>query len=322
MNRVDRLMGYLLLFQSRGLMRAQDFAGQFEISERTVYRDIQALSEVGVPIMAMPGEGYRLMEGYYLPPIVFTPDEARALSLAVSMLTGLAEDSPTQNHAKVALDKIRAVLPEATLHQIEALQAILQFYALPHTRLNFDDNILLDMQTAVLQHRVIRLHYHAQHTNKITIRDVEPVELVFLDKIWMLSAYCRLRQAPRTFRLERIDHLEILPETFIPRDLGQRIPIPGDEELVIRFDANMVRWVRERQHFTFDREEMDNNGRSLMIYRPNRWEQIEGWLLSWGDTLEIVAPESKREMLRETADRIAQRHQKTDRTRTNADKHG
>ena len=105
-------MGYLLLFQSRGLMRAQDFADQFEISERTVYRDIQALSEVGVPIMAMPGEGYRLMDGYYLPPIVFTPEEARALSLAVSMMTGLTEDSPTKEYAGIALDKIRAVLPE------------------------------------------------------------------------------------------------------------------------------------------------------------------------------------------------------------------
>ncbi len=301
-------MGYLLLFQSRGLMRAQDFADQFEISERTVYRDIQALSEVGVPIMAMPGEGYRLMEGYYLPPIVFTSDEARALSLSVSLLTGLAEDSPTKDHAAVALDKIRAVLPEATLHQIEALQAILQFYAFPNTRLNFDNNILLDIQTAVLNHNVLHLHYHAQHSNELTQRDVEPVEIVFLDKIWMLSAYCRLRQAPRTFRLERIDRLEILPETFTPRDLGQMKPRPGQEDLIIQFDPDAVRWVRERQHFTFDREEMDANGRCLMVYRPNRWEQIEGWLLSWGAVLEIVAPQSKRERFRETAVRIAQRH--------------
>jgi len=308
MNRVDRLMGYLLLFQSRGLMRAQDFANQFEISERTVYRDIQALSEVGVPIMAMPGEGYRLMDGYYLPPIVFTPDEAHALSMAVSMIVGLAEDSPTKDHAEYALDKIRAVLPETTLHQIEALQAILQFYAFPNNRLNFDDNKLLDSQTAVLEHRVLRLHYHAQNSNKITQRDVEPVELVFLDKVWMLSAYCRLRQSPRTFRLERIDHLEFLPETFIPRDLGQMKPNPGTEDLIIRFDPDVVRWVRERQHFTFDREELDDNGRCLMIYRPKRWEQIEGWLLSWGAVLEIVSPESKRAILREMAVRIAQRH--------------
>ena len=75
MNRVDRLMGYLLLFQSRGLMRAQDFAAQFEISERTVYRDIQALCEVGVPIAALPGEGYRLLDGYYLPPVTFSEAE-------------------------------------------------------------------------------------------------------------------------------------------------------------------------------------------------------------------------------------------------------
>src|SRR4030095_16835198 len=133
MNRVDRLMAYLLLFQSRGLLRAQDFAREFEISERTVYRDVQALCEVGVPIMAMPGEGYRLMEGYYLPPIAFSADEARSLHLAISMLIGLATPGPTQKAAAAALEKIRAVLPAAALRQIEAMQAIIHFYAFPES---------------------------------------------------------------------------------------------------------------------------------------------------------------------------------------------
>ena len=90
------------MFQSRGLVRARDLAAKFEISERTVYRDINALCEVGVPIAAMPGEGYRLMEGYYLPPIMFSENEAKALSLAVSMLTGLTEDGPTRQAAGAA----------------------------------------------------------------------------------------------------------------------------------------------------------------------------------------------------------------------------
>lgn len=124
-------MAYLLLFQSRGMMRAQDFAQRFEISERTVYRDIQALSEVGVPIVAMPGEGYRLMEGYYLPPVAFSPAEARALFLAVSMLAGFAAEGETQTAARTALEKVRAVLPAATLRQVEALQAAIVFLPFP-----------------------------------------------------------------------------------------------------------------------------------------------------------------------------------------------
>ncbi|MCB0126930.1 MAG: HTH domain-containing protein, partial [Caldilineaceae bacterium] len=82
MNRVDRLLGYLLVFQSHDLVRARDLATRFEVSERTVYRDIEALYEVGVPLVGMPGEGYQLMPGYYLPPVMFNTGEAQALFLA------------------------------------------------------------------------------------------------------------------------------------------------------------------------------------------------------------------------------------------------
>jgi predicted DNA-binding transcriptional regulator YafY len=193
-------MGYLLLFQSRGLMRAQDFAATFEISERTVYRDIQSLCEVGVPIAAMPGEGYRLMEGYYLPPIAFSPDEARSLYLAISMLVGLTTSGATQTAASTALEKIRAVLPAASLRQVEALQAILGFYALPHTLLDFDDELFLTLQQAIHEQQVVHLRYHTRYSNEITERDVEPLELAYIERTWILSAYCRLRQDQRAFR--------------------------------------------------------------------------------------------------------------------------
>ncbi|MCP5097496.1 MAG: WYL domain-containing protein, partial [Chloroflexi bacterium] len=195
MNRVDRLMAYLLMFQSRGLMRAQDFAAQFEISERTVYRDIQALSEVGVPIAAMPGEGYRLMDGYYLPPITFTPEEARALFLAVSMLDGFTVAGKTN--------------------------------------------------------------------------------------------YCRLRQAPRVFRLDRINRLRPLSKTFIPHEIDDQKPIPGKTTVVVRFDADIVRWVRERRHFSYASEQIEPNGNVIMTFRPRNTDQLISWLLSWGDSIEL-----------------------------------
>ena len=81
MNRTDRLMGILLELQARGDLRAEDLAGTFEVSVRTIYRDVEALCETGVPIVATPGKGYRLMEGYFLPPLSFTADEAALLLL-------------------------------------------------------------------------------------------------------------------------------------------------------------------------------------------------------------------------------------------------
>lgn len=309
MNRVDRLMGYLLLFQSRGLMRAQDFADKFEISERTVYRDIQALSEVGVPIMAMPGEGYRLMEGYYLPPITFSPDEARSLYLAVSMLTGQTTPGSTQSAALSALEKIRAVLPNVTLRQVEALEAITHFYSFPHTLLDFDDEIFLTLQQAIYERQLVRLRYHARHNNQVTERDVEPLELVNVEKTWMLVAYCRLRQDQRVFRLNRIDDMAILNERFTRRELANYRRTPYKViEVIVRFDPSTVRWVRERQHFTFDKNYKDNT----MLYKPYTFEQIEWWLLSWGDKLEVLEPIELRERLAKTATQIAKRHQTGD----------
>ena len=304
MNRVDRLMGYLLLFQSRGLMRARDFAAQFEISERTVYRDIQALCEVGVPIAAMPGEGYQLMAGYYLPPITFSAKEARALFLAISMLSGFASEGETQTAAATALDKIRAILPQATLSQLEALRAIIHFYAFPGPSLDFDDPAFVRLQEAIHQRRVVHLRYHAQHTNEVTERDVEPLNLLYFSKTWLLTAYCRLRRASRVFRLDRIDRLTVLPETFSRREWGEgrgKRPL----ELTVRFDKSILRWVQERQHFSFvaDKDEQ------TMIYHPRSFDQIEGWLLSWGDKMELLEPFEFRQQLKETIMGMLTQHQ-------------
>jgi predicted DNA-binding transcriptional regulator YafY len=309
MNRVDRLMAYLLLFQSRGMMRAQDFARRFEISERTVYRDIQALSEVGVPIAAMPGEGYRLMEGYYLPPIAFSPAEARALFLAVSMLAGFAAEGETQTAARTALEKVRAVLPAATLRQLEALQAAIHFFAFPHAPLDFDDALFIRLQEAIHRRQVVHLRYHAQHTNEVTEREVEPIQLALIDKAWVLNAYCRLRQGPRVFRLDRMDKVMLRPEQFTPRNLGDQSPKPGPVQIVVRFDAAVVRWVRERQHYSLFEERPSDLGSTIMVYRPRSFDQIESWLLGWGDKMELLEPADVRQRLAEIAAGILRRHE-------------
>ena len=308
MNRVDRLLGYLLLFQSRGLMRAQDFAAQFEISERTVYRDIQALCEVGVPIAAMPGEGYRLLDGYYLPPITFTPEEARSLFLAISMLSGFTTEGKTQTAAATALDKIRAILPQNSLHQLEALQAIIHFYAFPSPPLSFDDPTFLRLQEAIHQHRVVHLRYHAQHSNEVTDRDVEPLNLLYFDKTWMLTAYCRLRHASRVFRLDRIDRLRVLEEIFAVHEWGEGQQRGRGErplQITVRFDRSILRWVQERQHFTY----AYNQDEQTMVYRLRSFDQIETWLLTWGGKMELLEPSELRQQLHETILGMLARHQ-------------
>jgi predicted DNA-binding transcriptional regulator YafY len=239
-----------------------------------------------------------------LPPVTFSAKEARALFLAISMLSGFASEGETQTAAAAALDKIRAILPQTTLSQLEALQAIIHFYAFPGPALDFDDPTFLRLQEAIHQRHVVHLRYHAQHTNEVTERDVEPLHLLYFNKTWLLAAYCRLRRASRIFRLDRIDRLTLCSETFTQREWGE----PAGKrllELVVRFDKSILRWVQERQHFSHaaDKDEQ------TMIYRLRSFDQIEGWLLSWGDKMELLEPPELRQQFKETIMGMLAQHQ-------------
>lgn len=309
MNRVDRLLGYLLTFQGHSLIRAQDLAEKFEVSERTVYRDIDALCEVGVPLYGTPGEGYRLMDGYYLPPIMFAEEEARALFLAVSMLTSFSEGGPTQDAANTALEKVRVVLPESMLEQVEALQAILGFYQIGRPSLNLDDERFAHIQQAIHRRQLIHVAYHAMHSNEITTRTVEPLHLAFVDNVWVMHGYCRLRKDWRNFRLDRIDKMDVAEEIFAPRPTKLDYIYTVEEQVEVRFRVAVARWVREAQHFTFLSERVcEESGEPIMRYRVRDQQQIVRWLLGWGDQFEVVSPEAIRTEVARIAGNMATIH--------------
>jgi predicted DNA-binding transcriptional regulator YafY len=308
MNRVDRLLGYLLIFQSHELVRAQDLAARFEVSERTVYRDIEALYEVGVPLVGLPGEGYQLMPGYYLPPVMFSEAEAKALFLAIAMLTGFTGPGPTHAAAQSALEKIRIVLPKATLIQVEALQAVLGFYTIARPTLDLDNQTFLQLQQAIQQRRVVLLQYHAQHDNQITERAIEPLQLAYLDNVWVVTAYCRLRQEQRVFRLDRIDQLQLTKEIFPARSIQPRHTPEEGELVTIQVDAAIERWVREAQHFTFVSEAVTEKGATLMHYQVRDADKFIGWLLQWGPQVELVAPLALRRKTKQRVLAMAERY--------------
>lgn len=302
MNRIDRLFGILLILQNQPRSRAQDLAKKFEVSKRTIYRDITALSEMGVPIVSLPGEGYELMEGFYLPPLVFTDDEAIALFLGARLLGQQATGALTLK-AEQALAKIAAALPKETRQRVESLTRIIGFIT-PQDRFNLDEPRLVTLQHAIQHRRVIHLRYHSYHQNETTEREVEPHQLFYSDGAWYVSGYCRLRQDMRSFRLSRIEKLTLRIETF-----GTHVPIKPETEWVtvqIRYTENIARWVRERQHYAFQSEETlpDNQG-VRMTYRLNQLTEIIPWVLGWGAEAEVLAPQELRERVRQEAIKLA-----------------
>jgi len=294
-------MGILLELQARGELRAEDLAGTFEVSVRTIYRDVEALCETGVPVVATPGKGYRLMDGYFLPPLSFTADEAALLILGGTLVRDRV-DPLLRRAAEEALRKLAGVLPAERRAEMERRRQGLLFASLAGPP---DDRRLALARHAIEEQRVARLLYHAFGRERAEPREVEPIRLVHLGDAWFLAAYCRLRQDARLFRLDRIDDLDVLDERYAP---GPRHAMAGRTgrdlaafpEARVRFDGDVLRWVRERQPFTLLREERDAEG-PVFVYALRDERELLPWLLSWGRGVEVLGPDSLREALREEA---------------------
>src|SRR5579885_3693089 len=160
MNRTDRLLAIVLELQGRGRRRAEDLAETFETSKRTIYRDIQALCEAGVPLISTPGRGYALMEGYFLPPLSFSADEAAILLLG-SEVMAQHFDAQYRAAAESAGRKIAGILPERLRDEVRALQSSIHF-VMPSKPGAFGEAGMLQLlRRAIIERRGLRFRYFA-----------------------------------------------------------------------------------------------------------------------------------------------------------------
>ena len=302
MNRIDRLFAILLSLQHKRRVRAQDLAKQFEVSKRTIYRDMSALNQMGIPIAAMPGEGFELVEGYYIPPLMFTENEAISMILGSRLLTQQAAGSLIQS-ANQSLAKIMVALPDQVRARAEALTNIIGFIT-PSRKFDLDDPQLLLVQNAIQEKRVLHLRYRGYQREDLTERDVEPHQLFYADGWWYLEAYCRMRKGMRDFRFSRMEKVTPLNETFRKKLTG-RVQAQPIMVIKIRFAPSAVRWVREQQHYGYQRDEKETQLGTVMIYHVNHESEIISWVLGWGISAEVLSPVELRKSLRDTALKLA-----------------
>lgn len=204
MNRIDRLFGILILLQSKKYVTADKIAKQYGISVRTVYRDMKALSEQGIPLSFEQHKGYFIVQGYFLPPISFNSDEANALLLMERFLAGFADKS-ISNHYTTALNKVKAVLRTAQKEKLESLNENIKLQ-LPE-RLTNDFEYLSVLQNAISAKCIIELNYK-NYKEEISQREVEPIGLIFYAFSWHLIAWCHLRNEYRDFKVSNILNIQ------------------------------------------------------------------------------------------------------------------
>ena len=310
MNRVDRLLAMIVLLQSRRVVTAREIADHFELSERTVYRDLAALGEAGVPIVAEAGVGYTLMRGYHLPPVNFTTEEASAL-VTGGLLVEQFTDASVKAQMHAALLKVRAVLPRDHQDRIARLERGLATTANVPAPAQADLSLL---QQALTGLRLLRFDYQNGGRPGTTQRIAEPCGLIHYLERWHLIAWCRNAGDYRDFRTDRMTNVSLLKDTFVPREefsVAQYIrsmPRP-DLRARVQFSPRASdRAKREWWMGIIDEEPVP--GGVVLTLASVDWLSLVRWLLSFGCEVTVLEPESLRESLVTAAAETGAHHAK------------
>ncbi len=301
MNRIDRLFAILLKISDGKLFQADKLAAEFELSERTIYRDMSALIQMGIPIQSEAGVGYQLKQGYFLPPLLFEKDEAIATGFALKFLTTYSSDS-SQNSSLNALKKIESVLPKTVQKEYQRELEILNFVP-KSLELTFSNENFPQLKSAIKNRYLVDLEYHAFRREAAEIRQVEPMKLFFepSQNSWYLDAFCLTRNDWRIFRLDRIVQVKTTETKFLPRVRDEYHVTPEPTvatKAMLYARPEKARWIREQQHWSFVDEQNSSEGDVVLSYQDFDWPSFLNWLCCVNDYTVRIEPEEARDQLR------------------------
>jgi predicted DNA-binding transcriptional regulator YafY len=314
MNRLDRVTAILIQLQSKRIVKAQDIADRFNISLRTVYRDIRTLEEAGIPLVGETGIGYSIMDGYRLPPVMFTMEEATAFLTAEKLVEKLTDVSIGESF-KSAMFKVRSVLRSAEKDHLEVMDKhieVLDNPYIPRER-NSSNSIQIILKSISLK-QVITITYFANHSQETTSRNIEPVGIFYLGSNWHLIAFCQLRNDYRNFRTDRITQIVSTPLPFKKqhpqlKEYLKQITTEKKElyKVVMLVDKSVVGRFGDQKYYSGFISEREVHDKMEMTFLTCSLEGFARWYMTFGDKAEITEPKSLKETIRGIANAIFQK---------------
>ncbi|BFP40482.1 HTH domain-containing protein [Flavobacteriaceae bacterium GF1] len=208
--RLSRLTAILTQLQSSQIVTAKVLAEKHNVSIRTIYRDIRTLEKSGVPIITEEGRGYRMMDGYSLPPVMFSEDEANALITAEQLINKNKDISFVEQY-KSAIEKIKAILRGPQKEKAHLLTE--RVYFRNNYKNEKSSSYLMQIQLALTNFQVLKIEYLSSK-QVLTTRKIEPFALYSTQENWLLVAFCRLRKEFRVFRIDYIQKVTNTLEQF------------------------------------------------------------------------------------------------------------
>lgn len=309
MNRLERMSAILIKLQSRPLVTAREIADQFSVSLRTVYRDIRSLEESGVPICGEAGLGYSLVEGFRLPPLMFTPEEAISFLMAEKLLSHHADDD-TYDAFRGGMDKIRAVLKAAEKDFLHGLDDYIRVPKSENLPPPVTGNIMQPLLKSLLHKRQVTIEYKAGYNQKTTLRTIEPQGVFFMVHCWYVTAWCTLREDYRTFHLGRIRNINPTDEPFgrqhpsldkLVQTLYYNTP---NTKVTLRIHKEANTMIGTAKYLNGLTDERQDGDWYVHTYEAYSLERFARWYISFADKAEIVGPQELKTIVKELIDSI------------------
>lgn len=330
MSRDDRLMAIVLMLRARRRVTASQLAQMFSVTERTIYRDMQTLAQSQVPIAASPGieGGYELRGGYYVPPVMFTKDEAIALFLGASFIAD-RKGTPFRDAVGSALSKLESLLPDTTRQPALITKDTVE-WDIPDAKterpsLTQSGHLRL-LTEAVQRQQCAFIRYESESVQ--TSRVVAPYGLVYSEGKWYLIGYCYLRKALRMFRVDRIAEASIDPQSFdkpgdfdITAFTGRQWASSLEAKLrqvapsvTLRVPPRILEELDRHWLYRYSRREPIPDGDdTLVTIHDDDPVGIVRMVRQWGPDAEVVAPQQVRDQLREEGEQLTRQYERSAR---------
>lgn len=318
MNRIDRLTAIIIFLQGRHRATVPELSERYGISERTVYRDLAALQEAGIPIGSELGEGYYIVKGYHLPPVMFNRNEAASLLAGERLMQKWNQTELGKSYLS-ALDKIRSILPPDEKEYFEVLDERIQTFQYQNQnekRPSPNERIFAFLQNAIFKKEIVEIDYTSPYKQERSSRKVEPLGLLLMSNHWYLAAWCRMREDYRMFRLDRFEDFKptgILMrqptghtlKDFYDRNLHEEKDL---NEVVIWFEQKYAHYVGDQKYWHGWAWEQANDGGIEMTFLCSSIEYLSRWLLTWGNKIVIKKPAKVKERVKELVNELIQHH--------------